>query len=155
VSESAETPWAAPRREEERDDRYPRPTTEHEIEVILARQLASYLAFPIVIVDPSHIVVYYNEPAEHMLGRRFDEGGPIPVAEWSRAFQFTDDAGEPIPSAEMPLGVALRQRQPAHRRFWLRGLDGEQHHMEERSIPLLNTDGKFLGALAVFTDLEP
>src|SRR5947209_6436706 len=50
---------------------YPSPTTGQEIEVILARQLAGYLALPMVIVDPSHIVIFYNEPAERMLGRRF------------------------------------------------------------------------------------
>ena len=135
------------------DDHYPRPTTEHAIEVILARQLSSYLAFPIVIVDPGHIVVYYNEPAEHMLGRRFDEGGPIPVSEWSRAFEFTDDEGNSIPSSEMPLGIALKEQRIAHRIVWLRGLDGVNRHWDERAMPLINRQGRFLGAMAMFAEL--
>lgn len=154
-SEHARTPWTAAYREEERDDRSPRPTTENEIEVILARQLASYLAYPIVIVDPTHIVVYYNEPAEYMIGRRFDEGGPIPVVEWSHVFQITDDEGNPIPTGQLPLGIALRQQKVAHRRFWLRGLDGVRHHMDGRAIPLINREGKFLGAMAIFTNVDP
>jgi PAS domain-containing protein len=42
-----------------------------EIEMILMRQLASYLAMPIFIVDPVGNLVFYNEPAESILGRRF------------------------------------------------------------------------------------
>ena len=37
---------------------------QQEIEMILVRQLASYLAMPIFIVDPQGTLVFYNEPAE-------------------------------------------------------------------------------------------
>jgi len=140
--------------EEQRDGSYLSPTTRHEIEVILARQLAGYLAIPIVIVEPSHLVVYYNEPAERMLGRRFDEGGPIPWAEWTKAFDFRDDAGEPIPATELPLATSLHHRRLAHRTFWIRGLDGIQRHMGETAIPLIGNAGRFLGAVAFFAEIE-
>ena len=57
------------------------------VELILMRQLASYLAVPIFLVDPDGNLLYYNEPAERLLGRRYDETGEMPVAEWSRVAQ--------------------------------------------------------------------
>ncbi|MBV9280988.1 MAG: PAS domain-containing protein [Chloroflexi bacterium] len=140
--------------DEQPDRVYPAPTTRHEIEVILARQLAGYLALPIVIMDTSHAVVYYNEPAERMLGRRFDEGGPVPWSDWSQAFTFTDDAGQPVSPGEMPLGIAVRHRQLAHRTFWMRGLDGVPRHMDETAIPLVGNAGRFLGAVAIFQEMS-
>jgi PAS domain-containing protein len=125
-----------------------------EIEVILTRQLAGYLALPMVLVDPQHQILYYNEAAETMLGRRFDEGAPIPWAGWAQAFHFVDDKGDPIPSDHMPLATALRRQRLAHRAFWLRGLDGMTRHMEETAIPLIGNAGRFLGAVAFFTELD-
>lgn len=129
-------------------------STRQEIEVILARQLAGYLALPTVIVDPSHQVLFYNEPAERMFGRRFDEGGPIPWPGWSQAFHFVDDTGDPIPSEQMPIALALRRRRAAHRSLWLRGLDGVTRHMDETAIPLVGNAGRFLGAVAFFSELD-
>jgi len=56
------------------------------IELILMRQLAGSLAMPIFVVDPAGDLLFYNEPAEELLGRRFDEAGPMPAADWSTAF---------------------------------------------------------------------
>jgi PAS domain-containing protein len=92
---------------------------QQEIEVILVRQLASYLAMPIFIVDPAGTLLYYNEPAESILGRRFEETGPMAMAEWSTIFEPLNDAGEPILPRELPLAIALAERRPTHRRFWI------------------------------------
>ena len=61
------------------------------VEVILMRQLASYLALPIFLVDPEGTLLFYNEPAEVILGRRFDETGKMPVGEWSTIFEPTEE----------------------------------------------------------------
>ena len=55
---------------------------QQEIEVILIRQLASYLAMPIVIVNPEGTLLFYNEPAEQLLAMRFEEQGEL-TGEWS------------------------------------------------------------------------
>jgi len=52
-----------------------------DIEVILSRHLASCLAMPIFIVDPVGNLLFYNEPAELILGRRFEETGEMPASE--------------------------------------------------------------------------
>ena len=67
--------------------------SQKEIEVILTRQLASYLAMPIFIVDPSGTLLFYNEPAETILGRRFEESGEMPMDVWSTVFTPTDEKG--------------------------------------------------------------
>ena len=82
------------------------------------RLLASYLALPIFLVDPSGTLVFYNEPAEQILGRRFEETGEMSAAEWSTIFQPTDDAGRPLAPESLPLMVALAKRRlPALQTF--------------------------------------
>jgi PAS domain-containing protein len=121
-----------------------------EIEVILTRQLASYLAMPVFMVDPEGTLLYYNEPAELILGRRFEETGEMPASEWSTIFQPTDDSGAPFPVEDLPLVVALNQRRPDHRTFWIRGLNGKRRHIEATAFPLIGMAGRYLGALAIF-----
>jgi PAS domain-containing protein len=66
-----------------------------EIEVILTRQLASYLAMPIIITDSAGTVLFYNEPAEVIVGRRFEETGELSADEWAQTLVVTDEQGTP------------------------------------------------------------
>ena len=97
-------------------------SSQKEIELILARQLASYLAMPIFIVDPLGNLIYYNEPAEMILGRRFEETGEMPVEEWSTLFQPTDESGKPLAPKSLPLMVALTQHSSGSSRDVDRGV---------------------------------
>lgn len=47
------------------------------IEMILLRQWSSYLGLPVWIMDVKGSLIYYNEPAEAVLGRRFEDSGAI------------------------------------------------------------------------------
>ena len=47
----------------------------HEIEIILNRQLADCLSIPVFITDTIGNLIFYNEPAEEVLGKRFEETG--------------------------------------------------------------------------------
>src|SRR6185295_5286185 len=58
--------------------RHARPMAQHDVELILMRQLASGLSVPIVLFGPKGYVLFYNEPAEPLLGLRFQETGPLP-----------------------------------------------------------------------------
>lgn len=127
--------------------------SQKEIEIILARQLASYLAIPIFIVDPEGTLLYYNEPAEAILGRRFAETGELRLDEWATAFTPTADDGRPLPPEALPLVVALRRREPAHRSFWIRGLDGVRRHIEVTALPVVGQAGRYLGGIAFFWEL--
>jgi PAS domain-containing protein len=125
-------------------------SSQKEIELILARQLASYLAMPIFIVDPLGNLVYYNEPAEGILGHRFEETGEMPVEEWTTIFQPTDESGTPLAPESLPLMVALTQHSPDHRVMWIEGLDGIRRFIEVTAFPLDGQAERYLGALAIF-----
>jgi PAS domain-containing protein len=126
----------------------------HPIQIILIRQLAGYLSVPLFLVDPKGDLLFYNEPAEVLLGRRFDETGAMPAEEWSTVFAPVDDEGRPIPPARLPLMIALEKRRPAYRRFFIRGLNGVRRHLEVTAIPIAGIQRDFLGAVALFWELS-
>ncbi|HEV8713718.1 MAG TPA: PAS domain-containing protein [Candidatus Binatia bacterium] len=128
--------------------------SQKEIEVILTRQLASYLAMPIFIVDPQGTLVFYNEPAEMILGLRFDETGEMPLAEWAAAFTPRDQSGTPLPPQDLPLTIALNERRPAHGDFYIRGLDRVRRHIEVTAFPLIGQAERNLGAVALFWEVH-
>ena len=120
------------------------------VELILTRQLASCLSVPIVLFGPAGDVLFYNEPAEALLGLRFQETGPLKVADAERRIQLTDERGEPIGRGERPSGIALGQRRPSHARMWLMAADGRRRELEVTAFPLLGQNGGLLGAAVMF-----
>jgi PAS domain-containing protein len=127
---------------------------QQDVELILTRQWASYLAVPVWLAGADENLLYYNEPAEQLLGLRFDETGAMPLGELSDVFQIMDEDGSPLPPAEIPLGVALRGRRPAYRSLRWRGLDGVWHHGAVTAFPLEGQGGRHLGAVAIFWEGE-
>jgi PAS domain-containing protein len=120
------------------------------IEMILLKHWASYLAVPVWLADPDGNLVYYNEPAEPILGRRFDDAGEIPADRLAEAFVTADEEGRPIPASELPLVRALTEGVPAHRVFRIRALDGSSRVIEVTAIPIIGQGGRNLGAMATF-----
>ena len=120
------------------------------IEIILLRQWASHMATPIWIAGNRGELLYYNEPAEKLLGRRFDEAGPMRLRELPEIFKTTWPDGQPMSEEDLPLGKALRERQPAHLRVRITALDGETRLLDITAVPLLVQGGAYLGALAMF-----
>ena len=123
---------------------------QHHVEVILMKQVASYLATPIFVVDPAGTLLYFNEPAEAILGRRYDEAGEMPQTEWSSIFTPRDELGTPLPSERLPLSIALAERRPAHGPMWIRGLDDVLRHIAVTAFPLVGQNDRYLGAVALF-----
>src|SRR5262245_42222849 len=123
---------------------------QQDIEVILIRQLASHLAMPIFIVDPVGNLIFYNESAEPILGRRFDETGSMPATEWATVWKVTDRDGVPLPPESIPLSIALSQLRPSHQCVWLHGLDNARHYIEVVAFPLIGQGNRHLGAVAIF-----
>jgi PAS domain-containing protein len=128
--------------------------SQKEIEVILARQLSDYLAMPVFIVDPQGTLIFYNEPAERILGLRFEETGEMPAGEWATVFEPTDEAGQPLNPGRLPLIIALTERRPAHRDMWIRGLDSVLRHIEVTAFPLIGQAERFLGGIALFWEVK-
>jgi hypothetical protein len=109
----------------------------------------------VFLVDPKGNLLFYNEPAKVVLGRRFEETGAMCAEEWSTAFMPLDEGGQAIPLAELPLRITLSKQRPAYRRLFIRGLDGRVRGIEVASIPISGLQDEFLGAAALFWQLSP
>src|SRR5512147_1731955 len=123
-------------------------------EVSLARALAKSLVIPIFIVDPDGSLLYYNEPAEEILGERFEDTGEMPASVWSRLFVPTDEEGNPMLPESLPLMIALTEHKASHKGIWIKGIDNVKRHIEITAFPLLGQADRFLGAVAMFWDVK-
>ena len=127
--------------------------TQQEVEVILARHLAENLALPIFIVDPQGNLIFFNEPAEAVLGLRFGDTGLLPASEWSTMFQPVDQDNQPITPEELPLVIAMLHKHPAHKGFWIKGLDQKMRQIELTAFPIIGQSGRMSGAVAIFWEV--
>jgi PAS domain-containing protein len=123
------------------------------IQLILARQLASCLAMPILILDTEGTLVYYNEPAEVILGQRYEETGEIPADEWSALFAVADEDRNPIAQEDRPTMLALSERKPISRTVWMRCGNREWRHVNITAFPLIGEGAQFLGAQMIFWEV--
>lgn len=118
------------------------------LELILARNLMSALSTPAFLVDEGGLLVFYNEAAGALLGKRFEELGTVGVEEWAPLFGPLDADGEPLPYDELPLVVAVRDDRPAHADFEISSADGARHAVEASAFPILTEHGS-QGAIVV------
>ena len=118
--------------------------------LILARELASQLATATFIADANGDLVFYNEPAEEILGRTFSEAGPMPAEGWASQFRLEDLDGAPLPMEQLAAGIALVERRPAHGQVWITGLDGQRRLLSVTAVPLFASPTEFVGMIAVF-----
>lgn len=125
--------------------------------LILARDLADKLASAVFLVDDQGTLVYFNERAAEILGRTYAESGSMRLEEWSKAFSPMDLDGSELPAEDLPLVVALRDHQPAHRVFRIRSMDGTTRDIAVTALPFFARKGEFVGAAAIFWEhrLEP
>lgn len=125
------------------------------IELILVRHLAGSLAVPVFVVDADGTMVFYNEAAERVLGRRYDDAGDMPFDEWTSIFAVHDESGAPMGVEDLPLVRALRSNRPAHSRIDITGLDGAPRTIEVSAFPLEAEGARRLGAVALFWETAP
>lgn len=123
------------------------------LELILARNLLSSLSTPAFLVDGAGEVAFYNDGASTLLGRRFEESGPMPANDWTAQFGPFDASGAPIPFEKLKLTQALRGNRPAHARFVIRSVSGARHLIEASALPIVGVGG-FQGAIVVFWPVE-
>lgn len=119
----------------------------HAVEIILAKQLASGLAVPVLLVDARGDTLFYNEPAEAIFGRHFDEIDALPFEERTTMLAPRRDDGQPLSVELLPGMLAMRERRPAHARFRISGLDGVLRAVEATAVPIQSARGHVLGAL--------
>ena len=121
--------------------------------LILARAFASNLSMPISVHDPTGRIVFYNESAEAVFGVKFAETGELSAAEWTARFSPEEADGTPIPLEELPVGVALRERRPAHRDGALHAIQtASRYAAEVTAFPLMGREEELFGAVRLFWD---
>lgn len=123
------------------------------IQIILARQFASTLAMPILIVDTDGTLIFYNEPAEVILDQRFDETGEMSAELWSMLFAVEDEERRPIAVEDRPMMLALTERKPISRTLWMRCSYGDWRHVQITAFPILGEARQFLGAQMIFWEV--
>src|SRR5580765_6039654 len=92
--------------------------------LILAREFASNLATPTLIADARGYLVFYNEAAEAVVGRRFAEAGEMPLDEWLVPFEPRTVESAPLPPEQRPARIAFTEQRASHLRYLVTGTDG-------------------------------
>jgi PAS domain-containing protein len=120
------------------------------VELILVRHLASRLMIPFFVVDEAGDMIYFNEPAERVLGRHFNEIRAMPFEEWTTAFLAVGGGRRLLTADELPLVGALRGGAPAHLTMEIVAGDGVERTIDVTAFPIIATAGRTLGAVAMF-----
>lgn len=120
------------------------------LEMILARNLLTALSTPALLMDVAGRIIFFNEAAAELVGRRFEETGPMSHEDWRAAVGPFDEHGELIPYSDLPLTEALRAGEAAHTRHFLRPAHGERCEFNVSGLPIVATGGGFRGAMIFF-----
>jgi PAS domain-containing protein len=123
--------------------------------LILARELAANLATPMYLIDAEGTLVFFNEAAELMLGRRYSEVGPITALEFGTMLEPAYLDGTPMRRRDSPAGVAFYRHEPCHRTLLATTLEGTREQFEVTAYPLFGHVGDMHGVLTVFWRANP
>lgn len=123
------------------------------VEMILLKQWAELMASSVWLMDAAGNLVYYNEPAEEILGLRFDEAGEINADQLAELFNTTARDGNPVASPDLPVVIALTKQEPSHAQLRIKDRTGEWKDIEVTALPLVAADQRMLGALAIFWEV--
>jgi PAS domain-containing protein len=118
--------------------------------LIRAKHLAESVTTPMFLADSDGNLIFYNEPAEKILGHRYEETGRMTLEEWGTLFSATDSLGRALAPEDLPLARALTERKPSQGSLFIRGVDGVPRHLAVTAVPLEGPGGANLGALAIF-----
>lgn len=125
-------------------------TQQKNLVLILSRQLAANLATPMFLIDVEGTLVYYNEPAEAIIGKAFEQTGEMPVAEWAASLNLEGLDGQPLSRARTPAGIAFLEHRPAHQLLLATTFDGKKRCIEITAYPLFSKRDEFAGVVAIF-----
>jgi PAS domain-containing protein len=124
------------------------------VELILARNLVSRITLAALLIDTDGVIVYFNDAAGELIGRRFEEVGPLGRDAWNAEFGPFDEFGAVVPTGDLPVGVALREGLPVTDRVRLKLRDEELVEVEVSALPFNTVEG-LQGALVVFWRADP
>lgn len=122
---------------------------QRSIQLILARNLLASLRTSAFLVDGSGEIVFYNDACGLILGRRFEESGPMAATDWTATFGPFDADGTPTAYNELGLTQALMGDRAAHASYTIHSATGTEHAIEVSAVPIQGDNG-FNGAMVFF-----
>ena len=123
------------------------------LELILARNLLASISTPAFLVGESGELLFFNEAAGALLGRRFEETGTLSAAEWTSEFGPFGADEKPLPYDEIPATVAVRAERPFHGEFRICIAGGAHQGIAASAIPIVGPGGSS-GAIVIFWPVE-
>jgi PAS domain-containing protein len=124
-------------------------SSQKPLELILARNLLSSISTPAFLVGEAGMLLFYNEAAAALLGRRFEESGTMSAIEWTTEFGPFGADGKPIPYDRIPATLALLGNRPFHGTFRIRRPGGDLQDIAASAIPIVGSGGSS-GAIVIF-----
>jgi PAS domain-containing protein len=121
--------------------------------LVQARNLLTNLALPGVLTDEDGQLIFFNDAAAVLLGRRFEEVGRLSREEWAKQIGPFDDQGRPVATDDLPIANTIRSGRPAQGRFHLRLAGQQLREVEVSALPLIEP-GFLEGVLLVFWPVE-
>jgi PAS domain-containing protein len=118
------------------------------LELILARNLLASISTPAFLVGEEGLLLFYNDAAAALLGRRFEETGTMTAQEWTAEFGPFDENDSPIPYDEISLVLAVREGRPAHGTFRIAAAD-RTREIAASAIPIVGPTTS-TGAIVIF-----
>lgn len=118
------------------------------LELILARNLLASISTPALLVGEEGRLLYFNDAAAALLGRRFEETGAMMAPEWTGEFGPFDENDRPIPYDEISLVAAVREGRPAHGTFRIATSD-QTREIAASAIPIVGPTTA-AGAIVIF-----
>ncbi len=123
------------------------------LELILARNLLSSISTPAFLVGDDGVLLFYNDAAGALVGRRFEETGTMSAEEWTTQFGPFGDDDKPMPYDEVPMTHALRRGRPSHGKFRICVASGTHQDIAASAIPIVGPGGSS-GAIVIFWPLD-
>jgi PAS domain-containing protein len=117
------------------------------LELILARNLVQNISTPALVADREGALVFYNEAAGEIIGRRFEESGQLSQEQWRAALSPPD--GKATAENADTLSLGLAGSGATHGRFHIRAYDDREVEVEASAIPL-TSDADLQGTLVAF-----
>ena len=123
------------------------------LELIIARNLLSSIITPALLVGEEGQLLFFNEAAAAMLGRRFEETGGMSAETWIAEFGPFGAVEEPLPYEHIPATRALRNNRPFHGTFRICVAGGVRQDVAASTIPIVGARGAS-GAIVIFWPLD-
>jgi PAS domain-containing protein len=122
--------------------------------LIRAKHLAESVTTPTFLADTDGNLIFYNEAAEALLGRRFSDTGAMSATKWQEVFDVRNRDGSPFPLEAMPGWMEVQKHRPATGHLQFRTADGEDRVIAVCAIPLFSGPERFEGAAIIFWEDE-